>query len=112
MSCPAGLYGIDIVDHKSQDRLSDGPIALVVTAAAPVAWQSAAKFGKSLSQEGILVAGAPLEVTVDVKDKHGNLWPGKLQGCTSMLELTSHSGISEQRLIVGLGGRALHDWVA
>ena len=69
---------MDILDNKSQDKLPGGPLALVVSPGAPVAWQSAAKFGRSLSKEGLLVAGAPLEVTVAVKDRHGNVRPGVL----------------------------------
>ena len=72
----AGSYSIEILDSKSQDRLPGGPVALVVAPAAPVAWQSAAEFGKSLNKEGIIAAGNPLEVTLAVKDVHGNDWPG------------------------------------
>ena len=104
MPCHAGSYSIDILDHKSQDRLPGGPIPLAVAPGAPVAWQSAAKFGKSLSKEGILVAGAPLEVKVAVKDVHGNLWPGDIRLCTSTIELPPHDDFSlytHQNVAVG-----------
>ncbi len=42
-----------------------------------MAWQSVANFGKSLSREGVIAAGTPLEVAVTVKDEHANFWPGK-----------------------------------
>ena len=73
----AGLYSIHVLDTRSQDRLSGGPFTYTVTPGQPVAWRSGAKFGKSLSKEGIVLAGAPLEVTVAVKDTHGNISPGE-----------------------------------
>ena len=73
----AGSYSIQVLDARSQDRLPGGPFTYTVTPGQPMAWRSGAKFGKSLSKEGVLMAGAPLEVTVAVKDMHGNISPGE-----------------------------------
>lgn len=73
----AGSYSISIADSKSQDRLPGKPITYMATTGLPVAWQSSARFGKSLGKEGVIMAGAPLEIAVALKDKHGNASPGE-----------------------------------
>ena len=72
----AGTYDITVLDGKSQDRLPGTPFKYVSMPGRPVPGQSEAKFGASLSKEGVVMAGRPLEVAVTLRDQHGNISAG------------------------------------
>ena len=72
----AGTYDITVLDSKSQVRLPGTPFQYVSMPGRPVPWQSGAKFGASLSKEGVIMAGRPLEVAVTLRDQHGNISAG------------------------------------
>ena len=72
----AGTYDITVLDSKSQNRLPGTPFRNVSMPGRPVPWQSGAKLGASLSKEGVIMAGRPLEAAVTLRDQHGNVSAG------------------------------------